>query len=87
MNSVTFTLQDGPYILPNINNLYISNHFDGYNKIRFDINNDKKAFNACMAAPMLIDLTKAFTENGITIPNLDGLPYFSGTINIDDWHW
>lgn len=64
-------------------------------RFRFDFNNDQLTdfgnAHFVFAAPMLIDLT---ADYNVQTPQqaqdlkstLDGKSYFSGTINIDDWH-
>lgn len=54
--------------------------------LRFDVNNQKKAFTAKFSCPMVIDLTATYA--GSTIPSkstLDKMEYFSGTIPLSHW--
>lgn len=81
-NSYVFTLKQSQWP-----NLVVQ---DGPQKIRFDINNQRKYVRYFVLADfMLIDLTETYTQHGLEIPSLSdltGKPYFSGTIDLSEWH-
>ncbi|MBR4648456.1 MAG: hypothetical protein IKI48_01765 [Prevotella sp.] len=81
-NSYIFTLQQSQWPDTTV--------VDGPQKIRFDCNNRRKYVHYFVLADfMLIDLTATYAERGLEIPTLSDLtsrPYFSGRIELADWH-
>lgn len=80
-NTAVFTLQQSQW--PN------NTVTDGYYKIRFDLNNNRKYVKYwCTADYMLIDLTACYTNQGYSVPSksqLDAKPYFYGSLDIESW--
>lgn len=57
--------------------------------IRFDVNNNKNAFQTNFCCPMLIDLTSTYIEAGLSVPSFSQLNvrnYFDGAIIVDNWN-